>query len=161
MDGGADDAELTLTNNFPSGGVILEFTEPVNCKLIGNYCSYVNDPRLTNFDRTQWLSDVCTFHSYLLCVVSAVFRDLQAAGVYPINHGKSPSFITPPSASRAIGYSPSVTSTPSASGVMLPSTTRSLSPATPGMGGVTPINIPNTSEGWWPYVVGLLELPDR
>lgn len=153
-DGGADGVELTLTNNFPSGGVILEFTKPVDCKLIGKNCSYVNDPRLTNFDGRQWLSDVCTFLSFLLCVVSAVFRDLQAAGVYPIDHGKSPSFLPPPTASHIYGYSPSVISTSSASGVMMPQTTRGVSPPTPGMGGMTPINIPDTSEGWWPYVVG-------
>ena len=95
--------------------------------------------------------------SHSLCIVSAVFRDLQAAGVYPITQGKSPTFIPPPSSGpQAYGYSPSVVYTPSSSGVMMTPTLSVTGTSTPGLGGIsTPINIPNTSEGWWPYVVGV------
>ena len=100
--------------------MILEFTEPVNCTAVSADSKSVNDPRLINFDGKEWLSDVCTTFFLSSWLVNAVFRDLRAVGVYPIQQG-TVTFIHPPAAPGIYAPSYMTHTPPTAPGVYAPS----------------------------------------
>ena len=55
----SNDPELSVGNAFPSGGVSLQFTKPVQGQMIAVNELSVCDSRLQNFNGMTWISDTC------------------------------------------------------------------------------------------------------